>query len=108
MSRAVKLVTERIRERTPRRATPEALLGVVVDVVRRLEATGVLTPDGDGVAPATSGVAHSPQNFASALLAAPQDGQTSASRAAHSLQNLRPASFSVPQFEQTTRRSEVT
>ena len=39
------LVTERIRERTPRRATPEALLGVVVDVVRRLEATGVLTPD---------------------------------------------------------------
>ena len=39
------LVTERIRELTPSRATPEALLGVVVDVVRRLEATGVLTPD---------------------------------------------------------------
>jgi len=39
------LVTKRIRARTPPRATPEALLGVVVDVVRRLEATGVLTPD---------------------------------------------------------------
>src|SRR5450759_3832359 len=38
------LVTERIRELTPSPATPEALLGVVVDVVRRLEATGVLTP----------------------------------------------------------------
>ena len=42
------LVTERIRARTPRRATPQALLGVVVDVVRRLEATGVLTPDMPG------------------------------------------------------------
>jgi polyphosphate glucokinase len=39
------LVTKRIRARTPPRATPEALLGVVVDVVHRLEATGVLTPD---------------------------------------------------------------
>src|SRR5665647_3808468 len=37
------LVTDRIRARTPRPATPEALLDVVVDVVRRLEATGKLT-----------------------------------------------------------------
>ena len=37
------LVTDRIRARTPRRATPEAMLDVVVDVVRRLEATGKLT-----------------------------------------------------------------
>jgi polyphosphate glucokinase len=42
------LVTERIRELTPSPATPEALLGVVVDVVRRLEATGVLTPEMPG------------------------------------------------------------
>jgi hypothetical protein len=62
----------------------------------------------DALAPAASGDAHSPQNFASGLLAAPQDGQFVASRAAHSLQNLRPASFSVPQFEQTKRRSDAT
>jgi len=37
------LVTERIRELTPSPATPEAMLDVVVDVVRRLEATGKLT-----------------------------------------------------------------
>ena len=45
------LVTERIREPTPSPATPEAILDVVVDVVRRLEATGLLTagmPGGAG------------------------------------------------------------
>jgi polyphosphate glucokinase len=45
------LVTERIRELTPSPATPEAMLDVVVDVVRRLEATGKLTagmPGGAG------------------------------------------------------------
>jgi polyphosphate glucokinase len=42
------LVTERIRERTPQPATPEAVLEVVVDVVRRLEATGMLTPGTPG------------------------------------------------------------
>ena len=45
------LVTDRIRELTPRPATPEAVLDVVVDVVRRLEATGNLTagmPGGAG------------------------------------------------------------
>src|ERR1035437_8766617 len=36
------LVTDQIRERTPRPATPEALLAVVLDVVRRLEAAGML------------------------------------------------------------------
>jgi polyphosphate glucokinase len=39
------LVTERIRELTPRPATPDAVLDVVVDVVRRLEAAGKLTVD---------------------------------------------------------------
>ena len=46
-----KLVTERIRELTPRPATPEAVLDVVVEVVHRLEATGTLTaamPGGAG------------------------------------------------------------
>jgi polyphosphate glucokinase len=38
------LVAERIREPTPRPATRKAVLAVVVDVVRRLEATGTLTP----------------------------------------------------------------
>lgn len=46
------LVTDRIRESTPRPATPEAVLGVVVDVVRRLEVTGMLSghmlPEGAG------------------------------------------------------------
>lgn len=42
------LVTDRIRELTPRPATPEAVLEVVVDVVRRLEATGELTADMPG------------------------------------------------------------
>jgi polyphosphate glucokinase len=42
------LVTDQIRERTPRPATPKALLAVVVDVVRRLEATGALTADMPG------------------------------------------------------------
>ena len=45
------LVTDRIRARTPRPATPEALLAVVVDVVGRLEATGMLAdrmPGGAG------------------------------------------------------------
>ena len=45
------LVTERIREPTPRPATPEAVMGVVADIVRRLEATGKLTigmPGGAG------------------------------------------------------------
>ncbi|MGZ6274260.1 MAG: polyphosphate--glucose phosphotransferase [Candidatus Limnocylindrales bacterium] len=46
-----RLVTDRIREQTPRPATPDAVLDVVVDVVRRLEATGELTagmPGGAG------------------------------------------------------------
>ena len=45
------LVTDRIRERTPRPATPEAVLDVVADLVRRLEVTGTLTegmPGGAG------------------------------------------------------------
>ena len=61
-----------------------------------------------GVSPATSGVAHSPQNFDAAPLAAPHVGQIAASRVAHSPQNFRPASFSVPQFEQTTPASRAT
>ena len=46
-----RLVTERIRARTPAPATPEALLDVVGEAVGRLEATGVLTagmPGGAG------------------------------------------------------------
>jgi len=46
-----KLVTDRIRELTPRPATPKAVLDVVSDVVHRLEATGMLTegmPGGTG------------------------------------------------------------
>jgi polyphosphate glucokinase len=46
-----RLVTDRIRELTPRPATREAVLDVVVDVVRQLEATGKLTagmPGGAG------------------------------------------------------------
>jgi polyphosphate glucokinase len=39
------LVTDRIRELTPRPATPKAVMDVVADVVRQLEATGELTPD---------------------------------------------------------------
>jgi len=45
------LVTDRIREPTPRPANREAVLDVVVDVVRQLEATGKLTagmPGGAG------------------------------------------------------------
>lgn len=45
------LVTERIRELTPGPATPEAVLAVVVDLVHRLEITGMLTagmPGGAG------------------------------------------------------------
>ena len=42
------LVTDRIRERTPRPANPEAVLDVVADVVRRLVATGKLTADMPG------------------------------------------------------------
>ena len=55
-------------------------------------------------APATSGVAHSPQNLEVAAFVAPHVGQTAANRVAHSPQNLRPASFSVPQLEQITQR----
>ena len=46
-----RLVTDRVREPTPRPATPEAVLDVVVAVVRQLEATGKLTagmPGGAG------------------------------------------------------------
>ena len=46
------LVTDRIRELTPQPATPAAVLDVVVEVVRRLEATGKLTagmPGGAGL-----------------------------------------------------------
>jgi polyphosphate glucokinase len=42
------LVTERIRELTPRPATPAAVMNVVVDVVRQLDATGELTGDMPG------------------------------------------------------------
>ena len=42
------LVTDRIRELTPRSATPEAVLDVVADVVRKLVATGKLTADMPG------------------------------------------------------------
>jgi polyphosphate glucokinase len=38
-----KLVTDRVRELTPRPASPQAVLAVVVDVVRQLEAAGKLT-----------------------------------------------------------------
>jgi hypothetical protein len=37
---------------------------------------------------------HSPQNFCSGELAAPQDGQARLSRAPHSPQNFRPEGFS--------------
>ena len=46
-----RLVTDRIREPTPRPATPAAVIDVVADVVRQLEATGKLTagmPGGAG------------------------------------------------------------
>ena len=49
-----------------------------------------------------SGEAHSPQNFASGVFAAPQFEHMTARGEAHSLQNLRPSSFAVPQFEQIT------
>ena len=39
------LVTDRIRELTPRPATPDAVMDVVVEVVRRVQATGKL-PEG--------------------------------------------------------------
>ncbi len=45
------LMTDRVRELTPRPATPEAVMDVVVKVVRKLEATGELTagvPGGAG------------------------------------------------------------
>ena len=43
-----RLLTGRIRELTPRPATREAVMDVVVDVVRQLEATGMLTADMPG------------------------------------------------------------
>src|SRR5260221_7029262 len=58
---------------------------------------------GAAVAPATSGVAHSPQNFAVRALASPHERHIAASRGAPSPQNLRPSSFSGPQVEQITR-----
>lgn len=39
------LVTERLRDKTPDPSTPEAVVEVVADLCRRLEATGKLTPD---------------------------------------------------------------
>jgi polyphosphate glucokinase len=39
-----KLVSERVRELTPRPATVDAVLDVVAEVVGKLEATGSLTP----------------------------------------------------------------
>ena len=42
--RTGRLVTDRIRELTPRPATPDAILGVVSDIVAKLEATGQVTP----------------------------------------------------------------
>jgi hypothetical protein len=53
-------------------------------------------------APAASGVPHSPQNFASGSLPAPQLAQVTASGVPHSLQNFRPGSFCVPQLEHIT------
>ncbi len=43
-----RLVTERVRKPTPQPATPDAVMSVVVDVVRRLEASGNLTADMPG------------------------------------------------------------
>jgi hypothetical protein len=57
-----------------------------------------------GVAPASSGVAHSEQNFAPGVLDVPQFGQAAASGVAHSEQNFAPGRFSVPQFGQITLR----
>ena len=59
------------------------------------------------VTPATSGVAHSPQNFDVGLFDAPQDGQVAARAPPHSPQNLRPASFVNPQLLQTTHGSRL-
>ena len=42
--RTGRLVTERMRELTPRPATPDAVLAVVAAIAARLEATGRLTP----------------------------------------------------------------
>lgn len=42
------LVTERVREKTPQPATPEAVVEVVANVVARLAGTGKLTPDTPG------------------------------------------------------------
>ena len=57
------------------------------------------------VAPATSGVAHSPQNFDVGEFDAPHDGQMAASALPHSPQNFRPASLVNPQLLQTTHGS---
>ena len=43
-----RLVTDRVRELTPRPATPAAVMDVVADVVGQLEATGKLTADMPG------------------------------------------------------------
>jgi polyphosphate glucokinase len=43
-----RLVTDRVRELTPRPATPRAVMDVVARVVRTLEATGKLTPNMPG------------------------------------------------------------
>jgi hypothetical protein len=59
------------------------------------------------VTPATSGVAHSPQNFDVVEFDAPHDGQIAASALPHSPQNLRPASLVNPQLLQTTHGSRL-
>jgi len=56
-----------------------------------------------GRAVATSGVAHSEQNFAAGSFAVPHFGQTTANGVAHSVQNFAPGRFSVPQLLQITR-----
>ncbi len=43
-----RLVTERVRELTPRPTTPKAVMDVVASVVQSLQATGKLTPDMPG------------------------------------------------------------
>ncbi|HVA84941.1 MAG TPA: ROK family protein [Candidatus Saccharimonadales bacterium] len=70
-----KLLTDRIREATPQPATPEAVVKVVADVVRQLEATGMLTASTPGGAGFPSvirgGRAMTATNLDSAWIGAP-------------------------------------
>jgi hypothetical protein len=94
------------RIETSRRSATGALVEVaaeeIEDVELALEDAALAA-----VTPATSGVAHSPQNFDVDEFVAPHDGQIAASALPHSPQNLRPASLVNPQLLQTTHGSRL-